>query len=166
MSGGSRSSTSTASSSRTRVSEPNLQDSGGLTLAQNSGPVTLVSNSTSSGAMRVARNAVDANAAEAATGFHTLGDVSAQAIGLGGAGLATGASIANAGMDNAAAAYQSGLSFANQALDTVAGLASAQNAGLAQIAAANSAPPGAQGTSLGKTALIAAAIIAAVVLLK
>lgn len=178
MSGGSRSSTATTSRTLTSVRETNLQDTGGVTLAQNSGPVTLVSNnvSTSSGAFKLGRAAVRgsvelgaatvaSNSALAADGFNTIGGVSMHAINLGRSGLRTGASLASAGMDNAAAAYQSGLTFANNALSTVATLAQQQNAGLAQIAAANSAPPGAQSTSIGKTALLAAAVVVALVMM-
>jgi hypothetical protein len=114
MASGSKSNTSTSSSQSTNVSELNLQDTGGITVADNAGPVKLAYTSvgTDYGAIgSAAQLATDATsgALHAAT---TLGQTA----------IDQGTSVANHGLDNAAAAYQSGLTFGSDALNTVANL--------------------------------------------
>lgn len=114
MASGSKSSTSTSSSQSTNVSELNLQDTGGITVADNKGSTALnyTNVSTDSGAISGAFSAAE----------HLSSDVNAASVTLGQTALDTGASIANHGLDNAAAAYQSGLTFGQDALTTVANI--------------------------------------------
>lgn len=124
---GSQSKTSTSSSQATNVSELNLQDTGGITVADNTGATKLVYNSSTSdyGAIGDALDGISKVANNAITGNNILAenlssDVSSAAVTLGMTAIDTGGAIANHGLDNAAAAYQSGLSFGSNALNTVA----------------------------------------------
>jgi hypothetical protein len=126
---GSQSKTSTSSSQATNVSELNLQDTGGITIADNSGGTKLVYNSSTSdygavgdaldGISKVANNAITGNSILAQ---NLSSDVSSAAVTLGMTAIDTGGQIANRGLDNAQAAYESGLSFGSNALNTVAAL--------------------------------------------
>jgi hypothetical protein len=111
---GSRSDTSTSSAQSTNVSELNLQDTGGFTVADNSGPTKLSYTNVST----------DAGAVNAAIGGITkiAQSGNSAAITLGQTAIDAGAQIANRGLDNAAAAYSSGLTFGTTALETVANL--------------------------------------------
>ena len=118
MASGSKSNTSTSSSQSTNVSELNLQDTGGITVADNTGPVKLAYTSvgTDYGAIGAA---LKANT-DLASGLG--GQTLASAVTLGQTAIDSGATVANHGLDNAAAAYQSGLTFGSDALNTVANL--------------------------------------------
>lgn len=113
---GGHSSTSTQTTSRERVTETNFQNSGGLTITGNQGATTVNSYSTDAGAVRggvaLGRAAIGANS-----------DVSQAAIDLGSQALSAGQQVANAGLSNAQAAYQGGLTFGTNALQTVQALA-------------------------------------------
>lgn len=131
---GSSSKTSTSSSQATNVSELNLQDTGGITIADNSGGTKLVYNSSTSdygaidaalGGLSGAVRTVGGIASDAITGNSILAqnlgsDVSSAAVTLGQTAIDTGGQIANHGLDNAQAAYESGLSFGSNAINTVA----------------------------------------------
>lgn len=135
---GSQSKTATTSSQATNVSELNLQDTGGITIADNSGGTKLVYNSSSTntdygaisgalGAITGALGTVGSVANNAITGNSILAqnlssDVTSAAITLGQTAIDTGGQLANHGLDNAQAAYESGLSFGSNALNTVAAL--------------------------------------------
>lgn len=106
---GGHSSTSTSTQSNEKVTETNLQDSGGLTVAGNKGATTVNNISTDDGAVA------------AALGANT--DVSQAALALGNSAISANTEVANAGMDNAAAAEESGLTFGKDALDAVSSLA-------------------------------------------
>lgn len=172
MASGSKSSTSTSSSQSTNVSELNLQDTGGITVADNKGSTALnyTNVSTDSGA-------ISGNVAVARAGLTTAerlsSDVNSAAVTLGQTALDTGAGLANKGLDNAAAAYQSGLTFGTDALDTVAqiqqdslahfeALTSNALAGYQSIAQQNSAT---DSTQIQKVALYALLAAVAVVVL-
>jgi hypothetical protein len=133
---GSKSSTSTSSSQATNVSELNLQDTGGITVADNAGPtnVAYTSVTTDQGAVQASFDAITA-AVKAAFGGNTnvtnsainlaqdaSHDATSAAITLGSNAIDSGVQVANHGLDNAAAAYQSGLTFGTSALNTVANL--------------------------------------------
>jgi hypothetical protein len=136
MASGSKSQTSTSSSQATNVSELNLQDTGGITVADNAGPVGLsyTSVGTDYGAIGAAGTAISdtVNKAFAANTNVTNsainlasglgGQTLASAVTLGQTSIDSGATVANHGLDNAAAAYQSGLTFGSDALNTVANL--------------------------------------------
>lgn len=136
MASGSKSNTSTSSSQATNVSELNLQDTGGITVADNAGPTSLnyTSVGTDYGAIGAAGSAIsDAVSKAFAANTNVTNSAINLASGLGGQSLATattlgqsaidsGATVANHGLDNAAAAYQSGLTFGSDALNTVANL--------------------------------------------
>lgn len=113
---GSSSKTATTSSQSTNVSELNLQDTGGITIADNSGGTKLVYNSSTSdyGAIGAALAGITKVATTANS------DVSSAAVTLGQTAIDTGGLIANHGLDNAQAAYESGLSFGSNAINTVA----------------------------------------------
>ncbi len=156
---GSGASTSTSSSSQTKVNELNLQDTGGITVADNKGQtaLTYVSQTT------------DANAVKAGTAVATSAVQAANDLGT--SAISAGTTIANKGLDNAAAAYQSGLTFGTNALDVVQAIAqqfASQNeqltgdalSGYQSIAQQNSASTS---TQIQKVALYA--IVALVVIL-
>lgn len=169
MASGSKSSTSTSSSQSTKVNELNLQDTGGITVADNKGSTDLTYQnvSTDQGATSAAIKGIG----DVATKLSS--DVSSAAVTLGSASIATGAQVANHGLDNAAAAYASGLDFGTNALNTVANLlqdsatreeALTANAlsGYQSIAQQNSAS---DATQIQKIALYALAAAVAVVVL-
>jgi hypothetical protein len=183
MGGGGKTSTTTQSS--TAVQELNLQDTGGITVAENKGATSLVyapvTNTTDAGAVasasRLARAALSGNAAATAGAFSLAStvssDVSHEAIVLGQSAIDAGTGIANHGLDNAAAAYQSGLTFGSDALNTVAQIAAdslghqealTSNAlqGFATLATQNSAS---EATQIQKVALYAIAAAVAIVVL-
>ncbi|MGH9483754.1 MAG: hypothetical protein ACRD1F_01750 [Terriglobales bacterium] len=158
--------TSTVSKQQTNVSELNLQDTGGITVADNAGPTKVYNIQSDAGAIaagtQVAGEAIGANS-----------DVSRAAISLGSAALASGAQIANAGLDNAEAAQQSALTFGNNALDTVQSIISQTQsqqeqlvgdalAGYQSIAQQNSAS---NSTQIQKVALYAIAALVAILVL-
>ena len=133
---GGHSSTSTETKSTENVKESNFQDTGGLTIQGNRGATTVQSFSTSTDAGAV-KAALAANSTVAGTAILANSDVSQAAIDLGGQALTEGNAVATAGLDNAAAAYESGLTFGTNALDTVQNLAaefSHQNADLTNSA--------------------------------
>jgi hypothetical protein len=136
MASGSKSSTSTSSSQATNVSELNLQDTGGITVADNAGPtdVHYTSINTDQGAVASSFAAI-ADAVSKAFGANTnvtnsainlaadaSNDATSAAITLGQTAIDSGTLVANHGLDNAAAAYQSGLTFGTSALNTVANI--------------------------------------------
>src|SRR5580658_3744613 len=100
---GSQSKTSTESSQSTNVSELNLQDTGGITVADNTGATNLTYNSIStdsgaiSGITQIAQSALG-------TASKLSSDVNTAAVTLGQSAIDSGTQIANAGLDNAAAA--------------------------------------------------------------
>ena len=181
---GSQSKTSTSSSQSTNVSELNLQDTGGITVADNTGntKVNYTSVTTDNGAIQAAGN-LAGTAVGAALGANTdvvnsainlasglSSDVSSAAITLGQTAIDTGGALANKGLDNAAAAYTSGLTFGTNALDTVAQIASnslsAQTnltnnalAGYQTIAQQNSASDASQIQKIALYALAAAVLV-------
>ena len=161
---GGHSTTSTSTSSLERVTETNLQDTGGLTVQGNKGATTIISKSTDAGAVK-------AGAAVAGAAIGANSDVSLAAIDLGNHAISSGAQVANAGLDNAQAAYQAGLSFGTDALNAVSDLAS-RNAqqqsdlvanalsGFGSLASQNSASSGTQLQKVALFAIVAAVVIA------
>ena len=187
MASGSKSSTSTSSSQATNVSELNLQDTGGITVADNAGPTSVqyVTTATDYGAVGGAFDAITPAVKAAFAGNTNVtnsainlasglsSDVSSAAVTLGSNAIDTGAQVANHGLDNAAAAYSSGLSFGTNALNTVANLISdSENrnaaltanalSGYQSIAQQNSAS---QSTQIQKIALYAIGAAVALVVL-
>lgn len=175
---GSSAKTSTSSSQQTNVSELNLQDTGGITIADNSGPTHLTYVTTDAGAtgnalsgmLQAIKAALSSNTSVAG---NAIDSVSSAAVTLGQTALDTGAGVANHGLDNAAAAYSSGLTFGTNALDVVANLISDQElrnsaltnnalAGYQSIAQQNSAS---SSTQIQKIALYALAAAVAIVVL-
>jgi len=165
MASGSKSNTSTSSSQSTRVNELNLQDTGGITVADNKGSTQLAYTNVST----------DEGATSAAIAANTKlsSDVSSAAVTLGTTAIDSGTEVANHGLDNAAAAYSAGLDFGNNALNTVANLLqdSAQREesltasalqGYQSIAQQNSAS---DSTQIQKIALYAIAAAVALVVL-
>lgn len=165
---GGHSTTQTSTQSTENVQESNLQDTGGTTVAGNTGGSTTVNNvQTDDGAVAAA---LASNYSVTKAALSVNGDVSQAAIDLGSKAISSGQAVANQGLDNAAAAYQSGLTFGTDALDAVESLAS-ENAqqqtnlvnnalgGFSSLATQNSASTD---TQLQKVALYA--IVAAVVL--
>lgn len=127
---GGKSSTSTSTSSSTNVQELNLQDTGGFTAADNKNTsITYVN--TDSGATSAAlkantaatKAALYANADVSREAIAGNTDVSLAAINLGSNALASGNQVANHGLDAASAAYESGLTFGTDAIQTVKQLA-------------------------------------------
>jgi hypothetical protein len=160
---GGHSSTSTSTTSLEKVNETNFQNSGGLTVAGNRGNTTVQNISTDAGAVAggvaLGRAAIGANS-----------DVSQAAIDLGSQAISAGQQVANAGLSNAQAAYQGGLTFGSNALDTVQALAdqfSQQNAqltanaldGYQSIAQQNSASNSTQIQKIALWAIAAAVLI-------
>lgn len=182
---GSSSKTSTSSSQATNVSELNLQDTGGITVADNSGPTHLTYVATDDGAVSSSIDGI-VQAVKAAFSGNTnvtnsainlasdaSSDVSSAAVTLGTDALDSGTQIANHGLDNAAAAYTSGLTFGTNALNTVANLISDQElrnqsltsaalSGYQSIAQQNSAS---NSTQLQKVAIYALVAAVAIVVL-
>jgi hypothetical protein len=169
---GSSSKTETQSSQATNVSELNLQDTGGITVADNKGGTNLTYNSVTTDSGAIAGIVQTANQAFKTAGMLSS-DVNAAAVNLGGQALDTGAQVANHGLDNAAAAYESGLSFGTNIVNTTAQLlqdsadreAALTNnalAGYQSIAQQNSAS---QSTQIQKIAIYAIAAAVAVVVL-
>jgi hypothetical protein len=182
---GSQSKTSTSSSQSTNVSELNLQDTGGITVADNSGPTNLQYVTTDDGAVSGAFSAITAAVKAAFAGNTNVtnsainlasglsSDVSSAAVTLGSNAIDSGTQVANHGLDNAAAAYSSGLQFGTSALNTVANLISdSENrnaaltanalSGYQSIAQQNSAS---QSTQIQKIALYAIGAAVALVVL-
>lgn len=169
----SKSSTSTSQSTTNNVNETNLQDTGGITVNDASG-THIVVNQTDQGAVaagqELGQSAINAaaNAASDAIGagvnqtnsiVDLLQDISSQLTG-----------VANAGLDNAAAAEQSGLTFGNDALATVQDIVSQTQAqqeqlvgdalsGYQTIAQQNSASSATQIQKVALYLIIAVAII-------
>jgi hypothetical protein len=181
MASGSKSNTSTSSSQETNVSELNLQDTGGITVADNSGPTNLQYVTTDDGAVSGALSAITAAVKAAFAGntnvtnsaINLSSDVSSAAVTLGSNAIDSGTEVANHGLDNAAAAYTSGLQFGTNALDVVANLVSDQEnrnaaltsdalSGYQSIAQQNSAS---QSTQIQKIALYAIGAAVALVVL-
>lgn len=167
---GGHSTTSTSTTSQEKVTETNFQNSGGLTVAGNKGNTTVqtITNSTDDGAVRAAL-ASNSQATAAALSANT--DVSRAAIDLGSKAIDAGTQVANAGLDNAAAAYQGGLTFGRDALGTVEDLAtefSQRNAdltasalsGYQSIAQQNSASDSTQVQKVALWAIGAAVLLA------
>lgn len=179
---GSSSKTATTSSQATNVSELNLQDTGGITIADNSGGTKLVYNSSTSdyGAVSGALDGIAGVAKSAITGNNILAenlssDVSSAAVTLGMTSIDAGSQIATRGLDFAQAAYESGLSFGSNAINTVAaalndssaretGLLNSALAGYQSIAQQNSASDATQIQKIAGWAIAAA--VALVVLPK
>lgn len=165
---GGHSTTATTTQSTENVTESNLQDTGGVTVAGNGGNTSITSNSFTTTSDE---GAINAGAGVASKALEINGDVSQAAIDLGNSAVSTGAAVANHGLDNAAAAYQSGLTFGTSALDAVESIAqeSAQSnanlvnnalGGFQSLATQNSASSGTQLQKVALYAIIAAVVIA------